>query len=266
MNLALDIGNTRTKIGWSNADGVWTVNAFDTSALRAEANASHQERSAGSSSILDSSAGLAEATSLAIVSVVPEVSASIRGLLQSTRPDVSVFEVSPGCRIPFEMGYRTPATLGNDRLAAASAAWMEYANGSAVVVIDAGTAVTFEVVDAEGVYRGGAIAPGPALLSRALRTGTAQLPAVDEVPGDSAIGSSTREAIQSGIHWGFRESISGMIRRFREELADSVLVVATGGWAGDLARHIDAIDLVDPYLVLRGASLLRELNAQAEGI
>lgn len=260
MNLALDIGNTRTKLGWSNADGVWTVEALDTAALQAEVSAS---RHAGTSAVRELFGGLADATSLAIVSVVPEVSGSVRDFLQSARPEVSVFEVSPGCRIPFEMGYRTPATLGNDRLAAASAAWMEYANGSAIVVIDAGTAVTFEVVDAAGVYRGGAIAPGPVLLSKALRTGTAQLPAVDDLPGDSAIGSSTREAIQSGIHWGFRESVSGMLRRFREELADSVLVVATGGWAADLARHIDTIDLVDPYLVLRGASLLRELNARA---
>ncbi|NNE71579.1 MAG: type III pantothenate kinase [Rhodothermales bacterium] len=253
MHAAIDIGNTRCKIGWTDADGIWTVRSAPTESVQADPGALMAEAPP-------------EVRAVSIVSVVPAAALVIREFLEAPASEsdgrMDLFEVLPGCRLPFEMGYRTPETLGNDRLAAAAAAWMEYRGETGVLVLDAGTAVTFEVVDGSATYRGGSIGPGPALLSRALGSGTAQLPDIMDLPGPSAIGRSTAEAIQSGIHWGFRESVAGMIRRYRSELEDQLLVVATGGWAADLAQHIPEIAVVDPHLVLRGAVLLRELSAR----
>jgi type III pantothenate kinase len=249
MILSVDIGNTATKLGWTDSDGAWSVVRLNTPKLEAEL--AHFLARQGSDWTVEG---------VGISSVVPAAVKPVRDAF----PAVPVFEVRHTCRLPFEMGYETPETLGNDRLAAAAGGWMQYAgDGAALLVIDAGTAITYEVIDASGVYRGGAIGPGPALLSRALHTGTAQLPELLDLPGKSAIGGSTAESIRIGVHWGFRESVAGMIRRIREELQTSLLVVATGGWAGGLAAEIAEIDLVDPHLVLRGTRLLLDLNSGA---
>ncbi len=249
MILSVDIGNTATKIGWTDAGGDWTVCRLDTRRLETEL----AEFIAGQGSELT-------LTGVGISSVVP---AGVKTVRDAFFP-APVFEVRHTCRLPFVMGYETPETLGNDRLAAAAGGWLQYAGiGTALLVIDAGTAITYEVIDAAGVYRGGAIGPGPALLSRALHTGTAQLPELLDLPGESAIGGSTVEAIRIGVHWGFRESVAGMIRRIREELQTALLVIVTGGWAADLAAEVTEIDLVDPHLVLRGTRLLLDLNSDA---
>ena len=247
MILSVDIGNTATKIGWKKADGDWVVHRLDTLRLKAELEAFVSGPNRGR-----------RVTGVGISSVVPAAVKAVRDAFAPAR----IFEVRHTCTLPFTMGYDTPETLGNDRLAAAAGGWMQYAGtGTALLVIDAGTAITYEVIDSDGVYRGGAIGPGPALLARALHTGTAQLPELRDLPGESAIGSSTAESIRIGVHWGFRESVAGIIRRIREELQTPLLVVATGGWAPGLAAKVPGIDLVDPHLVLRGTRLLLDLNA-----
>ena len=147
----------------------------------------------------------------------------------------------------------------------AAAAWTTCgrAGGTAahsVVALDAGTAVTYEVVDRAGVYHGGAIAPGPYLMEHALHTGTAQLPEVPLELPPVPLGRSTREAIQVGILYGFIDGVRGMLDRLVEYLGEPPYVVATGGWAPFLEDHVAAIDAVDPHLVLRGVRILAEMN------
>jgi type III pantothenate kinase len=195
-----------------------------------------------------------------LASVVPASAERLAGLLGARGVDVTVVEHQ--MRLPFRLAYRTPETLGADRLAAATAAWMHFgrAGRRSVVALDAGTAFTCEVVEGTGTYLGGTIGPGPALLQRALTHETAQLPEVPlELPA-SPIGPSTREAIQSGVLYGFIETVKGLLRRIDEALGEEAFVVATGGWSRLLREHVEDVDAVDAHLVLRGIRILMALN------
>lgn len=193
-------------------------------------------------------------------SVVPATANAVARLLSGA--GIPLTSVRHTMKLPFQIGYRTPETLGTDRLAAASAAWMRYGRdaGRSVVALDAGTAFTYEVVDRSGIYRGGAIAPGPNLMQVALNRDTAQLPEVPLVLPEEPIGRSTVEAIQVGIMYGFIESAQGVLRRINEALNEDAIVVVTGGWASMLARKIALVEAVEPHLVLEGVRLLMELN------
>jgi len=209
-------------------------------------------------------------------SVVPAAAEPFRAALRASWGVEDAFAVRPNAedaRRPFALGYRTPATLGADRLAAAAAAWTRYGkDGDAarsVVALDAGTALTYEVVRADatgaGVYEGGAIAPGPVLLRQALAGGTAQLPSsvsLDDALPAPPVGASTRDALQSGLLYGLLDSADGMIRRLAATLPDAPVVVATGGWSAFLREHLPDGRLArrDPHLVLRGVHALMRLG------
>ncbi|MBO6574023.1 MAG: type III pantothenate kinase [Rhodothermales bacterium] len=238
MTLTVDIGNSWCKIGRQDAHGSWMVDRVATTDVAASLAARDFDR-------------------VAFASVVPDAAKAVRVALEGR----GVFEVSWQVKLPFAMGYETPQTLGNDRIAAAAGALLEYGReGRAVIAVDAGTAVTYEVVDAERTYRGGAIAPGPGLMASALNLGTAQLPEVDAPLEGTAIGVSTREALRSGVYWGFVDAVGGMLDRLRDEVGDAT-VVLTGGWAGFLAGHLAGVHVLDPHLVLRGIAALDALNA-----
>jgi type III pantothenate kinase len=164
-------------------------------------------------------------------------------------------------RLPFRMAYRTPETLGADRLAAAAGAWVRFrAGGVPVMSIDAGTAVTTEVVDANGRFLGGSIAPGPRLQAEALMHGTARLPmtTLDAIP--SVIGDATDASLQSGIFYGVIDSIRGMIRRVELELGTAPHVILTGGWAERISSLLEVPHIVDPHLVPRGILALMQIE------
>lgn len=206
-----------------------------------------------------------------VTSVVPEALQALQDALPSFS-EASLEIIHPALRLPFQLAYETPETLGTDRLAAAAAGWILYGAPSAekatrsVVVIDAGTALTYEVISGEGVYYGGAIGPGPRLLRQALQQGTAQLPGVSLELPTRPIGRSTSEALQSGIMHGFLDGARGMIERLSQALQEKPFVVATGGWGAFLHQHLEAVSHVEPHLVLQGICLLLELNSdQANG-
>lgn len=164
--------------------------------------------------------------------------------------------VSVDRALPFRLDYATPRTLGPDRLAAAAAA-AALGPGRPVVVVDAGTAVTVDAVDfrdGRAVYRGGAIAPGADLLRRALARGTAALPEVSLPDRPPVIGDSTRGSIEAGVAGMLAGGVARLIASIAAELSASPRVVATGGWAPWLARHLPpgTIDRVEPTLVLDG--------------
>lgn len=237
--LAMDAGNSAVKAGLF-ADGellqVWTF-SDDPSAWPEELTARLDGRPI-------SRAGL--------VSVVPETTPLLQDTLrQVANIDLEVIDVNSA--LPIELAYETPDTLGTDRLAAAVGGWVHYgAAGRDVLVIDAGTAVTYEVISGAGVFQGGAIGAGPALLHRALHEGTAQLPEVPPDLPETPVGRSTREALQSGVLHGFLDSVRGMVERVTQALGQPPTVVVTGGWHALLRRHLACIDHADPHLVLRG--------------
>jgi type III pantothenate kinase len=127
------------------------------------------------------------------------------------------------------------------------------------VVIDFGTAVTWEVVSAGGDYLGGVIAPGPGITADALGGRTAKLPRVAMAPPPRVIGKGTVDSIQSGLFYGYLGLIEGVTRRIVNELGGAK-VIATGGFAKAFADHADIIEVVEPDLTLRGLRLLWEKN------
>lgn len=262
MWLALDIGNSAAKGGLF--EGRTLQHVFHVDHQQPELRAEDAEE-AWVRAFHPDLDGIA-IERLGIASVVPSVTASAAAALKRLT-GAPIERIRPNMQLPFDLAYRTPDTLGVDRLAAAAAAWMAYgaddASSRSVVAVDAGTAVTLDVISREGVYEGGIIGPGPVLLRRALHNGTAQLPEVPLTWPNRVIGRSTGEGLQSGIMIGFVESVRGLLTQVMVTLDDRPAVVVTGGWRDLLARQIDAIDHVAPHLVLDGIRVLMELNPPA---
>lgn len=193
----------------------------------------------------------------ALVSVVPPAVSTVTEVL-TAMTEGPITRIRPEMSLPFVLDYDTPDTLGTDRLAAAAAGWTEFGRSgpSSVVVVDAGTAVNYEVVHRDGVYQGGAIDAGPRLVQEALCTGTAQLPPVPLTLPDEAVGRSTQTALQSGIMWGLVDGVRGMVDRLSSSLPDTPKIVLTGGWSALLAEALDATTHRRPHLVLEGARVL----------
>jgi len=153
----------------------------------------------------------------------------------------------------------SPQELGADRLVNAVAARDAY--GTPVMVVDFGTATTFDVLDDRGRYVGGAIAPGVNLSLEALHQASAQLPRVAIGRPDRTVATNTVQAMRSGIFWGYVGLVEGIVRRIKEEMSGSGMVVATGGLAPLFTDSTPVIDLAEPNLTLRGLLLIhRRVN------
>lgn len=153
--------------------------------------------------------------------------------------------------------YDEPSELGADRIVDAAAAVAKY--GAPCIVVDFGTATTFNAVNAQHEYLGGIIAPGLKTAANALFSRAAKLPHVEIERPDNVIGTSTVAAMQSGLYYGYAGLIGGLIERVREEMGGSPKVIATGGLA-PLMGHVALFDIVDPILTLDGLRLIYERN------
>ena len=160
--------------------------------------------------------------------------------------------------------YDNPRQVGADRLCNFYAGFYFY--GGPLIVIDFGTAITFDVISKDGAYLGGVIMPGPRTIASSLHKRTAQLPQVQLEFPDSVIGKTTDHAIRSGLTWGIIDMVDGMIERIREELGRESKVVATGGFADHFAPASKYFSEVHPDLVLEGIRLIHarkvELDSQ----
>jgi type III pantothenate kinase len=168
--------------------------------------------------------------------------------------------VGPSIRIGMPIRIDNPHEVGADRLANAVAAYDRV--GETCVVVDFGTAITYDVVSAAGEYLGGIITPGAEISIDALYDHAAKLPKVELAPPRSLIGKSTVDSIRSGIVYGFAAQVDGIVRRLRAELGSTTTVLATGGLAGALVPFVrETIDEVDDLLTLTGLRLIYERNA-----
>ena len=161
-----------------------------------------------------------------------------------------VIRFSNKLQLPLEIKYRTPHTLGTDRLAAAIGAWNE-APGRNIVVIDAGSAITVDFIDRNGNYLGGNIAPGIKMRLRALHEYTSLLPMIEKEGDTPAIGYDTETAIRSGVINGICHEIDGYINDFKQKFSD-VFVFLTGGDEKTLKNRIKNCIFADKYLVAKG--------------
>jgi type III pantothenate kinase len=254
MLLAVDVGNTETAIGLFDGDELRERFRISTVAARTT-----DERFLLVEGLLRTvGLSVTDLKALAVSSVVPQVTGSWAHLA-SSRFSCEALVIGVGVKTGMEILVETPREVGADRIVNAVAAY--HRTGCATVVIDLGTAITFDVLDARGRYLGGAIAPGLGLSLDALFKRTAKLPRVDLVPPPNPIGRNTVEHIQSGVFYGAVAMVDGMVKRLSRELGDQpVAVIATGGQAETLAAASTTIQQVEPDLTLWGLHLLYRRN------
>lgn len=258
MLLAIDIGNTginlgifdddRLKVTWQLATeiqrmadeyGILLLNLLQRQKLRPS-----------------------KISGVSLCSVVPPLVPTFQEMCQkhlNTQPLVVEAGVKTGMKIHMD----NPREVGPDRVVNAVAAHRLYRNP--VIIIDFGTATTFDVISEEGDYLGGAIAPGISIASEALFNRTSVLPRIELVRPKQVIGKNTSSAMQSGIIFGYIGLVEGMIQRIEQEFGGKTTVVATGGHAYPIAKEIPAIDVINPDLTLIGLHLIYEMNICAEG-
>jgi type III pantothenate kinase len=188
-----------------------------------------------------------------ICSVVPDKREILKEYLGSLVPIHQLTHESP---LGLEIDYPKPASIGADRLA--NAVGVTARHGSPAVVIDFGTAVTFDVVSAAPAYCGGVIAPGLGAMTEYLGRRTALLPTFEMAEPPAAIGKSTAGAMQSGAVIGYRGLVKEILSEIRRELNDDIHAVATGGDAALIARGLPEIEHVDPDLTLHGLRIIAE--------
>ena len=244
MLLLLDVGNTRTHLGLANRTRVLKHADIPTAAWL---DGSAEARIAAF-------AGQARLTAAAFCSVVPAVSARLRRAAKE-RWRLPCLELTAQSVRGIGLDYPKPGTIGPDRLANAVAA--KQAFGAPAVVVDFGTAVTFDVIDRAGNYVGGIIAPGLAAMTEYLHEKTALLPRIRirDIPG--AIGKSTEQAMLVGAVHGYRGLVRELILELKRALNQRRLpVIATGGYAELIARKLPEITAVRPLLTLEGVRLV----------
>lgn len=193
-----------------------------------------------------------------LVSVVPPLTPTIQQLCRD-RFNLAPVIVKASLKTGMPIRYQNPSALGADRLVGAIAAKDKY--GAPVIIIDFGTATTFNAVNRAGEFAGGAIAPGLNLAADALYQATAQLPRIDLAIPPSVIATNTVHSMQSGILFGYVGLVQGMVARLRAELDEpSARVIATGGRANLISPHVQVIDVVDSELILHGLRLIYNMN------
>jgi type III pantothenate kinase len=253
MLLAVDVGNTQTVVGLFEGHRLaahWRVSS--------DASITADELAVKLTGLLET-AGLArhDIKHLIVGSVVPRLTdAWVEVASTLTGEDALV--VGPGLKTGLPIRYDNPHEVGADRIVNGVAAVAEF--GAPVLVVDFGTATTIDVIDADGAYLGGTIAPGLETSAEALFSKAARLSTVDLQDPGAVIGHNTRASVQAGLVLGHAEMVDGLVRRTWAELGRETKVVATGGLAERMAALCDTITDVDPDLTLKGLQLVYERN------
>lgn len=192
-----------------------------------------------------------------VSSVVPQVTPKMLAAIKIVA-NIKALEVGPGIKTGMPIKYNNPKEVGADRIVNAVGAYDEFHD--ALIVIDSGTAITFDVINKKGEYIGGAIAPGIHISADALSEKTSKLPHVRiEKPGN-VIGKTTINSIQSGLFFGYISMIEGMIEKIKKEMNYNCKVVATGGESALFYRYIESVDYFRPHLTLFGLKSIYEKN------
>ncbi|MFC1892998.1 type III pantothenate kinase [Chloroflexota bacterium] len=252
MLLAVDIGNTEINLGVFNDDKLQATWHVSTGIHRTA-----DEYAVLFLNLLQRSPTGSDIDGVAMCSVVPPLTAILEELCQRYL-HLSPLVVGAGIKTGVHIRMDNPREVGADRIVNAAAAHHLY--GGSVIIIDLGTATTFDVVSKEGDYMGGAIAPGIRTSAEGLFMRAAMLPRVEMVRPNRVIGTNTIAAMQSGIVFGYVALIDGMVARIQEELGEPARVVATGGFAEAIATETSVVNVVNPDLTLVGLRLIYQMN------
>jgi type III pantothenate kinase len=256
MLLVVDVGNTQTHFGVFAEDDGALAEHWRFATVR---ESTRDELGAALSNLL-ALRGLefADIGSSIVSSTVPQLSQEWSAMAERYLGQ-RMLVVGPTIRTGMPIRYDNPHEVGADRLANAVAAYDRV--GDSCVVVDFGTAITYDVISAAGEYLGGIITPGAEISVDALYARAAKLPKVELAEPRTLIGKSTVDAIRSGIVFGFAAQVDGIVRRLRAELGIGTTVIATGGLAQVLVPFVrETIDDVDDLLTLIGLRLIWERN------
>lgn len=239
-NFIVDVGNSSAKVA-----------LFDGDTLTEQLCISHEELP---KTLVDKSQDTT--ISAAIISSVVPLSNAVEEVLRAL--PYPCLRMSAHLKMPFDIAYKTPETLGPDRLAAVAEAYAQYPERN-ILVIDAGTAITYDVVTADGTYQGGQISPGINMRFKALNHFTGKLPLICKEGERRAIGNTTETAIREGVLQGVDKEIEGYIHEYTKKHPD-LLVFLTGGDAFLLDNQAKSRIFADNLLVIKGLNRILKLN------
>ncbi len=239
MNLAIDIGNTRVKAAVFSDDNIIEIAIFSISKIFSEVQKINKKYS----------------LSQIVISNVLAISEKKFEKLQQIAP---ILTVSSSIKLPFVNYYKTPKTLGADRIALVVAAIKNFPNQN-VLVIDAGTCITFDFVDKNTTYFGGAISPGIDMRFKALHKFTSKLPLLEKKIVDNFIGQNTQESMNSGVVNGVIQEIDGVIEQYKKKYHDFTIVL-TGGDTNFLSKQLKSSIFANQNFLLEGLNELLIFN------
>lgn len=257
MLLAIDVGNTNIVIGVFRERQL--AHSWRLTTLR--------ERTADELGILITDlcehhgVVAADISGIVMASVVPPLTGTLIAMAMHYFGKTPL-NLEPGINTGMPVLYDNPAEVGADRVVNGIAAYEQYGRAphQPIIVVDFGTATTFDAISAMGEYLGGVICPGPQISADALFQRAARLPRIDVKKPAKVIGTNTVGSMQSGLFWGYVDMVSGLVTRMKRELGEGTIVVATGGLAAIVAPESDLIDHVDPELTLHGLRIVWERN------
>lgn len=253
MLIAVDIGNSNIVAGIFNRENL--VTSFRISTVRSRTS---DEYGAILTELIRSNEIMSGDISGAIIScVVPSLTEIIYQSI-SVYLDIEPLVVSADIKTDLVFLCNNPDEIGGDRIANAVAAQRKFRCGS--IIVDFGTATTFDCVSGNSEFLGGVIAPGFNTSAEALYTNAPGLPRIEYTKPQNVVGRNTRDCIRSGIVLGYLSMVDGMIERIMTELKDDVKIVATGGLAHTVCRESRYIEEIDDFLTLRGLREIFELN------
>ncbi|MCT6926126.1 type III pantothenate kinase [Metasolibacillus sp.] len=194
-----------------------------------------------------------------ISSVVPPIMFALQRMCEKYF-HIKPLIVGPGVKTGLNIKYENPREVGADRIVNAVAALTEYGTGRPIILVDFGTANTYCYLNEKGDYMGGAIAPGIAISTEALYTRASKLPRIEIARPSQIVGKNTIAAMQAGIVYGFIGQVEGIVSRMKQQSKEEPLVIGTGGFAELIANETQLIDIVDPFLTLKGLYILYQRN------
>ncbi|MBM7704895.1 type III pantothenate kinase [Metabacillus iocasae] len=257
MIFVLDVGNTNTVLGVYDGDELKYHWRIETSRNKTE-----DEYGMTVKALLEH-VGLtfSDIHGIIISSVVPPIMFSLERMCQKyfhLKPLI----VGPGIKTGLNIKYENPREVGADRIVNAVAGIHLY--GSPLIIVDFGTATTYCYINEEKQYMGGAIAPGINISTEALYSRAAKLPRIEIARPSSIVGKNTVTAMQAGILYGYVGQVEGIVSRMKAQSDVKPKVIATGGLATLIAKESDVIDIVDPFLTLKGLQLIYTKNMEQE--